>query len=171
MGASCFWFPTTQTLSSTERVSISLLNDPTLGPVSQILQVAGLSWLSFSPPSVRIAWQTPKQDLLSHSVVSSSFVILGTAGCQAPLPMGFPKQECWSGFPFPSPGHLPNPGIKSASPALAGGFFTTEPPGKPQSGTACSPVRSPLCNQTFQCLCTSISLRLKWDNTNYFMRL
>ena len=44
--------------------------------------------------------------------------------------MGFPRQEYWSGFPFPSPGDLPNPGIKPASPALAGGFFTTEPPGK-----------------------------------------
>ena len=48
--------------------------------------------------------------------------------------MGFPKQEYWSGLPFPSPGNLPNPGIKPTSlgsPALAGGVFTTEPPGKP----------------------------------------
>ena len=35
--------------------------------------------------------------------------------------------------PFPSPGDLPDPGMESVSPALAGGFFTTEPPGKPQS--------------------------------------
>ena len=46
--------------------------------------------------------------------------------------MGFPRQEYWSRLPFPSPGNLPNPGIKPASPALAGRFFTTEPPGKPQ---------------------------------------
>ena len=39
-------------------------------------------------------------------------------------------QECWSGLPFPSPGDLPDPGIKLASSALAGGFLTTEPPGK-----------------------------------------
>ena len=45
--------------------------------------------------------------------------------------MGFLRQENWSGLPFPSPGGLPNPGIEPASPALAGGFFTTEPPGKP----------------------------------------
>ena len=45
--------------------------------------------------------------------------------------MGFPRQESWSGLPFPSPGDLPDPGIKPASPALAGGFFTTELPGKP----------------------------------------
>ena len=47
--------------------------------------------------------------------------------------MGFSRQEYWNGLPFPSPGHLPNPGIKPESPALAGGFFTTEPPGKPSS--------------------------------------
>ena len=37
--------------------------------------------------------------------------------------MGFPRQEYWSGLPFPSPGGLPDPGIKRVSPALAGGFF------------------------------------------------
>ena len=37
-------------------------------------------------------------------------------------------QEYWSGLPFPSPGDLPDPGIEPASPALAGGLFTTEPP-------------------------------------------
>ena len=44
--------------------------------------------------------------------------------------MGFPRQEYWSGSPFPSPGDLPDPGIEPQSPALAGGFFTTEPPGE-----------------------------------------
>ena len=50
---------------------------------------------------------------------------------QTLLSMEFPKQEYWSGLPFPSPGDLPDPGIEPVSPALAGGFFTTEPPGKP----------------------------------------
>ena len=45
--------------------------------------------------------------------------------------MGFPRQEYWSGLPFPSPVYLPNPRVKPTSPALAGGFFTNEPPGKP----------------------------------------
>ena len=45
--------------------------------------------------------------------------------------MGFSRQECWSGLPFLLPGDLPVPGIKPAFLALAGGFFTTEPPGKP----------------------------------------
>ena len=46
--------------------------------------------------------------------------------------MDFPRQEYWSGLPLPFPGDLPDPGIKPASPALAGGFFITESPGKPQ---------------------------------------
>ena len=45
--------------------------------------------------------------------------------------MGFPRQEYWSGLPFPSPGDLPDPGIDPVSPALAGGFFTTESQEKP----------------------------------------
>ena len=49
---------------------------------------------------------------------------------QAFLSMGFPRQEYWSGLPFPPPGNLPNPGVEPKSPALAGRFFTTEPPGK-----------------------------------------
>ena len=53
-----------------------------------------------------------------------------TAALQAPLSIGFPRQEYWGGLSFPSPGDLPNSVIKPASPALAGGFFTTEPPGK-----------------------------------------
>ena len=57
-----------------------------------------------------------------------------TVALQAPLSMGFFRQEYWHGLPCPSPGYLPNPGIEPMSfmsPALAGGFFTTEPPGKP----------------------------------------
>ena len=44
---------------------------------------------------------------------------------QAPLSMVFPKQEYWSGLPFPPPGDLPHPGLKPTSPALAGRIFTT----------------------------------------------
>ena len=59
------------------------------------------------------------------------FANLWTVAHQAPLSMGFPKQEYWSGLLFLPPGDLSNPGIKPMSPALAGGYFTTEPPGKP----------------------------------------
>ena len=52
------------------------------------------------------------------------------AAHQAPLSMGFPRQEHWSGLPFPSPGDLPDPGIEPVSPALVDKFLTTESPGK-----------------------------------------
>ena len=57
-----------------------------------------------------------------------------TVAHQDLLSMGFSRQEYWRGLPFPSPGDLPDPGIEPmypASSALAGGFFTTVPPGKP----------------------------------------
>ena len=50
---------------------------------------------------------------------------------KAPLSVGFPRQEYWSGLSFPSPGDLPDPRIEPASPALAGGPVTTEPLEKP----------------------------------------
>ena len=56
------------------------------------------------------------------------FVTPWTAARQAPLSVGFPRQEHWSGLPLPSPGELPSPGIEPVSlvpPALAGGFFAT----------------------------------------------
>ena len=64
--------------------------------------------------------------------MSDSFVTPWTVA-QAPLTMGFLRQEYWSGLPFPYPGDLPDPGIKPISPVaptLPGGFFTTEPRGK-----------------------------------------
>ena len=50
---------------------------------------------------------------------------------QATLSMGFPRQEYWSGLPVPSPGDIPDSGIKLLSLALEGRFFTAEPSGKP----------------------------------------
>ena len=72
------------------------------------------------------------------------FAALRTAALQAPLCMGFSRQESWSGVPCPPPGDLPDPGTEPSSllsPALAGGFFTTweatlyplASPGKPPS--------------------------------------
>ena len=54
-----------------------------------------------------------------------------TVGHQAPLSMGFPRQEYWSGLPCPSPGDLPDPGMEPMSSVLAGRFFTAEPQRKP----------------------------------------
>ena len=59
------------------------------------------------------------------------FATLWTVGRQTSLSIGFPRQEYYSGLPFPSPWGLPDPVIKPTSPALAGRFYTTEPAGKP----------------------------------------
>ena len=71
-----------------------------------------------------------------------------TVACQAPLSMGFSRQEYWGGLPFPSPGDLPSPGIKPGSPVLQAGSLPTELRGRPsreqesnadaESGSACS---------------------------------
>ena len=101
--------------------------------------------------ALQIHWSFP---CTSHSY--SSFLFLSASGYRFPLksakhsvtvvptlchPMnhsppgssvhGILQAEYWSGLSFPSPGDLPHPGIKPASPALADRFFTTEPPGKP----------------------------------------
>ena len=58
----------------------------------------------------------------------SDSVALWTVSCQAPLSLGFPSQDYWSGLPCPPPGHLPDPGVEPVSPtlpALADRFFTT----------------------------------------------
>ena len=70
--------------------------------------------------------------LSSPSVVSGYFLTPWTVAHQVPLSMQFPMQKHWCGLPFPSPGDLPDQGIKLVSPVLAGRFFTTEPLGKVQ---------------------------------------
>ena len=79
------------------------------------------SQASFFPPpngySVWVKW--------SHSVVSDSLQPRGLAP-QTPPPMGFSRQEYWSGLPSPSPGDLPNPGIKPRSPALQADALPSE---------------------------------------------
>ena len=71
---------------------------------------------------------------VSHLLLAISpvqlFATSGTIACQVPLSRGFSRQEYWRGLPFLPPEDIPYPGIEPESPALAGGFFTTEPPGK-----------------------------------------
>ena len=70
----------------------------------------------------------------SCSVAQSCLTLCNPVDCsrQAHLSMGFPRQEYWSGLPFPPAGDLPNPGIQPMSSALASRFHTTEPPRKPR---------------------------------------
>ena len=70
---------------------------------------------------------------VSCSAVSNSVQPHGLhAACQAPMSMGFSRQEYWSGLSFPSPGDLPNLGIKPRSPKLQAHSLPSEPPGKPR---------------------------------------
>ena len=71
--------------------------------------------------------------------MSESFVTPCTLARQPPLSMGFPMQKCCSHLPFPSPRYLPDPEIEPLSPALAVGFYTTEPPGKSMARTVGMP--------------------------------
>ena len=68
--------------------------------------------------------------VLVHSCIRL-FATPWTVARQTPLSLGFSRQEYQSGLPFPIPGGLPNPGVEPRSPALADGFFSTLPPGKP----------------------------------------
>ena len=68
------------------------------------------------------------QQLMENNNIVQLFAAPWTIAHQAPLSMGFSRQESWSKVPLPTPVHLPNPGIEPvslASPALAGRFFTT----------------------------------------------
>ena len=103
------------------------------------------AWVSvpFSRPSLLTGKGPGRHSSFSVHVSMLSHVRLSatprTIACQAPLSMGFSRQEYCSGLPCPPPGNLPNPGIKPyqdtrhplVSPALAGGVFIIAPPGKP----------------------------------------
>ena len=82
--------------------------------------------------------------------MSNSYVTPWTVSCQAPLSMGFSRQEYWSGLLFPSPGDLSDPGMEPVSSALVGRFFTTEPAGKPKRSLP----------NTFVCVCVCVCLFL-----------
>ena len=93
------------------------LLDFTAEKCEAFLQIQSQSWLTLC---VRVCVRA-----CVHTFVRLSlFVTPWTAARQAPLSMGFSRQEYWSGLPFPPPGHRPNTGVEPKSPASAGGFFT-----------------------------------------------
>ena len=88
--------------------------------------------------------------MLSHFSSVRLFVSLWTVACQAPLSIGFSRQEYWSGLPCPPPGDLPNPGIEPVSllfPELAGGFLPLVPPGKPIQSICSFKINSFYCKK------------------------
>ena len=96
------------------------------------IQALGVGRYFFIVKSVYSVWVGKKKAHTGYRLVlSDSLQPPCTVAHQAPLSMGFPWQEYWSGLPLPSQVDHPDPGIEPVSPALAGRFFTTEPPGKP----------------------------------------
>ena len=90
--------------------------------VSALLELsAGTSSPCFSMP--RILRACARAKLLLSTLCDPK-----TVAHQAPLSMGFSRQEYWSGLPFPSSGDLPDPGIEPTSPALQADFSLAEPP-------------------------------------------
>ena len=94
--------------------------------------------LGGSQLEIQISLHTPKLPQALDKTMSCGlvaklchFVTPWTAAHQSHLSMGFPRQECWSGLPFPSPGDLPDPGLEPASSGLAGRFFLLSHQGSP----------------------------------------
>jgi len=104
---------------------LAVVNDVTMNIEEQILFQISV-FISFECVCIPVP-------SLSHVL----FAIPWTVVCQALLTMEFPWQEYWSGLLFPSPLNLSNPGIKPVSLALAGGFSTIEPTGKPTQKQNC----------------------------------
>ena len=94
--------------------------------------------------------------------MSDSFATPWAIAHQAPLSMEFPRQEYWSGLLFPAPEDLLDRGLEPAPPALAGRFFTLEPPGKPIS---CTKVLCPSQNPTStdSCMLCFMSKSCHWN--------
>ena len=103
----------------------------------------GTTWMDFEGILLSELRQTDEYHMSSHiwkkvKVKSLNcdwhFATPWTVAYQAPLSMGFSRQEYWSGLPFPSLGDLPNPGIEPRSPALQTDALPSEPPRKPYIG-------------------------------------
>ena len=98
----------------------------------KVIKVMNKTEMASTPWELTIWWADNFQPMcvLSHFTHVQLFATPWTTACQAPLSMGFSRQEYWSGLPCSPPGDLPNPGINPASllsPALAGRFLPEKP--------------------------------------------
>ena len=89
-------------------------------------------------------WFTWYVCVLSHFSYVQLFVTPWTVAHQAPLSMGFSRQGYWSGLPFPSPGDLPNPGIKPGSPALQADLLPSAAAAAAKSLQSCPTLCNPI---------------------------
>ena len=104
-----------------------------------------MSWISHAGPTLRLG--PLKWTAAQCSAVSDS-ASLCTAARQAPLSMGFLRQEYWSGLLFPPPRDLPDPGIEPTSPALQADSLSSEPWRKPTSFSQLGSERERLRSET-----------------------
>ena len=93
------------------------------------LMVGPKTWIVW-PVSLATLAMVVLSSVLNHFSRVQLFATAWTVALQVPLSMGFSRQEYWRGLPFPSPGHLPDPGIEPMSPALQEESLPAEPPGK-----------------------------------------
>ena len=141
------------------------------------LMVSEMSWIVRHPVGVRelvMACGESEPTLcldravFVHAKVSCVwfFVTLWTLALQAPLSMGFSRQEHWSRLPFPPPGDLLNPGIEPLSPGLAGRFFTTSTTWEAQVLVLFVPcIIEPRQTHLFGIVSSSVSQRVYWAPT------
>ena len=126
-------------------------------PEVQFLKPGSITWNSKCKTSH--SWQC----MLSHVSHAWLLVTLLSVTRQAPLSIGFSRQEYWSGLPYSPPGDLPHPGTEPTSlmsPALAGGFFTTEPLRSPSDTEPLSRVWLSHCPKHLLCLLRLLEVEL-----------
>ena len=117
---------TAKSLQSRPTLCDPIDGSPPGSPVPGILQARTLEWVAISFSNAW-NWKVKVKSLSCVQLLATPW----TAAYQAPLPMGFSRQEYWSGLPFPSPGDLPSPGIELWSPTSQADILPSEPPGKP----------------------------------------
>ena len=115
--------------------------------------------------------------LFSLSVVSNSLATPWTVVCQAPLSMGFPRQEYWSGLPFSSSGYLPNSGVEPVSPALQVNSLPMSHQGSPFKNCTDPENMKPGCSCSVTLIVWFLSVaqvalstsdRVMWSHANSF---
>ena len=113
----------------------------------------------------------------SLSVMSNSLATPRTVVCQAPLSMGFPRQEFWSGLPFSSSGYLPNSGVESVSPALQVNSLPLSHQGSPFKNCTDPENMKPGCSCSVTLIVWFLSVaqvalstsdRVMWSHANSF---
>ena len=110
---------------------------PPGSPVPGILQARMLEWVAISFSNAW-KWKVKVKSLSRVQLLATPW----TVAYQAPPSMGFSRQECWSGLPFPSPADLPDPGIEPRSPTLQADALPSKPPGKLKPQLKCRGVNS-----------------------------